>query len=267
MRTKKTILDIKQKKRNHENIVSVTVYDYIMTKIADDLGMDLLLVGDSLGMTFAGHETTLPVSMDMMVYHSQIVMRAAKTALVVADLPFLSYHVSPEQAIQHAGRLLKEGGVQAVKLEGGKPMVETIQRIVRAGIPVMGHIGLLPQSVHAIGGYKVYGKTQVEQDQLCEDACALEAAGCFAIVLECVPLSVAKMITERLTIPTIGIGAGPHCDGQILVMHDLLGATDGHVPKFVKQDADVKHVCQEALGRYANEVRDGTFPEKKHGFS
>jgi 3-methyl-2-oxobutanoate hydroxymethyltransferase len=251
-------------------IVALTAYDFPFGRIADEAGVDLILVGDSLGMVVQGMETTLPVTMDEMVYHCRMVARARRRALLVGDLPFLSYQVSVADAVANAGRLIKEGAAEAVKLEGGLAMADTIRAIANVDIPVMGHIGLTPQSVHRMGGHKVQGQRRGERpgqrDRLIDDALAVEDAGAFAIVLEGMPLDLAADITQRLTIPTIGIGAGPHCDGQILVLHDVLGLCDRLAPKFAKRYADLWGAASAAIGAYAHEVRTHTFPRDAHSF-
>jgi 3-methyl-2-oxobutanoate hydroxymethyltransferase len=250
--------------------VALTAYDFPFARIADEAGVDLILVGDSLGMVVQGCETTLPVTMDEMVYHTRMVARGRRRALVVSDLPFLSYQVSPADAVANAGRLIKEGGAEAVKLEGGCAVAETIARIAAVDIPVMGHIGLTPQSVHRMGGHKVqgrrHGQAPGQRERLIDDAMAVEAAGAFAIVLEGIPLDLAAELTERLTIPTIGIGAGRHCDGQILVLHDVLGLCDRVAPRFAQRYADLWSAARGAIGAYADEVRGGAFPTAAHSF-
>ena len=270
MEQKVTVPEIVKAKATGRPIVALTAYDFPFARIADQAGVDLLLVGDSLGMVVQGHENTLPVTMDEMVYHSRMVARARRRALVVADLPFLSYQVSPTDAVANAGRLIKEGGAEAVKLEGGCAVAETIERIAAVDIPVMGHIGLTPQSVHRMGGHKVQGRRRGQapgqRERLIEDALAVEAAGAFAVVLEGIPLDLAAELTERLTIPTIGIGAGVHCDGQILVLHDVLGLCERVAPRFAKRYADLWSAAQDAIGGYAREVRERAFPTAGHSF-
>jgi len=267
MQKKKTILDIQKMKADGEKISVLTSYDYPTTRILDSCGIDILLVGDSLGVVFAGHENTLPVTVEEMIYHTRAVMRAEPKAFVVADMPFLSYQVSRAEARLNAGRLVKEGGAAAVKLEGGENMAATIRAIVAMDIPVMAHIGLTPQSIHRMGGYRVQGKKEDQADQLLADAHAVQDAGAFAVVLEGIPLKLARRITTELAIPTIGIGAGPHCDGQVLVIHDLLGLCEKYSPKFVKRYADVKSVMSEAVTRYIGEVKGGEFPKEEHSFT
>jgi 3-methyl-2-oxobutanoate hydroxymethyltransferase len=248
----------------------MTAYDFPFARIADEAGVDLILVGDSLGMVVQGCDTTLPVTMDEMVYHTRMVARARRRALLVADLPFLSYQVSVSEAVANAGRLIKEGGAEAVKLEGGCAVAATIERIAAVDIPVMGHIGLTPQSVHRMGGHKVQGRRRGQapgqRERLIDDALAVEAAGAFAIVLEGMPLDLAAELTERLTIPTIGIGAGVHCDGQILVLHDVLGLSDRVAPRFAKRYADLWSAARGAVSAYADDVRAGAFPSPAHSF-
>src|SRR5205814_116364 len=270
MDRKITVPAILKRKGGGDPIVALTAYDFPFGRIADTAGVDVILVGDSLGMVVQGMETTLPVTMDEMVYHCRMVARARRRALLVGDLPFLSYQVSPADAVANAGRLIKEGAAEAVKLEGGVTMADTIRAITRVDIPVMGHVGLTPQSVHRMGGHKVQGQRRGERpgqrDRVIDDALAVEAAGAFAIVLEGIPLDLAAEITARLTIPTIGIGAGPHCDGQILVLHDVLGLCDRFVPKFAKHYAELWNTAREAIGAYAREVRSGAFPTDEHSF-
>jgi len=267
---KVTVPEILKRKGGSDPIVALTAYDFPFGRIADQAGVDVILVGDSLGMVVQGMETTLPVTMDEMVYHSRMVARARRRALLVCDLPFLSYQVTTAEALANAGRLIKEGGAEAVKLEGGVAVADTIRAIASVDIPVMGHIGLTPQSVHRMGGHKVQGQRRGERpgqrERVIDDALAVEDSGAFAVVLEGIPLDLAAEITSRLTIPTIGIGAGPHCDGQILVLHDVLGLCDRFVPKFAKRYADLWQAANDAIGAYANEVRSGTFPTDRHSF-
>jgi 3-methyl-2-oxobutanoate hydroxymethyltransferase len=263
---KKTIPSILAMKADGDRITVLTSYDYPLTRIMDSCGVDIILVGDSVGVVMAGHETTLPVTMDEMIYHIRAVVRAQPRALVVADMPFLSYQVSLDEARRNAGRLIKEGGAEAVKLEGGRTRVGTIRAITEMDIPVMGHIGLMPQSVHRMGGYKVQGRDEAQAEQLLADARAVEEAGAFALVLEGIPRDLARRITAELRIPTIGIGAGPHCDGQVLVIHDILGLCEKYAPKFVKKYADLQPIITDAVSRYLEEVRSGEFPTKGHSF-
>lgn len=253
-------------KKKNEKITMLTAYDYSMARLLDEAGSDCLLVGDSLGMTMLGYEDTLSVTMEDMIHHTKAVKRGAKSALVVADMPFLSYHINDEEAVRNAGRLIKEAGAHAVKLEGGKNVKSKIEAILAAQIPVMGHIGLTPQSVNMFGGFKVQGKSEIQAKQLIEDAKMLEALGCFSIVLECVPEKLAKIISEQLTIPTIGIGAGAGCDGQVLVIQDMLGMYTDMLPKFVKRYAVLKDEITLAVKQYNHEVKSGEFPEEKHTF-
>ncbi|HJQ82156.1 MAG TPA: 3-methyl-2-oxobutanoate hydroxymethyltransferase [Lacipirellulaceae bacterium] len=243
-------------------ISMITAYDYAFARLVDSGGVEGILVGDSMSMVVQGHDSTLPVTLDEMIYHAEMVGRAVEHALVVVDMPFPSFHLGKYKAIENAGRILKESRCQAVKLEGGVEQAETIEALVSAGIPVMAHCGLRPQSVHQLGGYRV----QRDERELLADAKAAERAGAFAIVLECIPRSIAKKISQEIVIPTIGIGAGPDCDGQVLVLHDLLGITSGYVPKFVKAFADLKGEIKRAITEYRDEVRDGTFPAKEHGY-
>lgn len=253
-------------KRNHKKITMLTAYDYSMSQILDGCGIDAILIGDSLGMVVQGRASTLEVTMEEMLYHCKCVARGAKKAMLVGDMPFLTYHISAEEAVRNAGRFLQAGQVGAVKLEGGRSMADTVKAIVRAQIPVMGHIGLTPQSIHVLGGFKVQGKEEKAAKALIEDAMALEDAGVFAIVLEAVPEALAKIITEKVSVPTIGIGAGKYCDGQILVVNDLLGMYSDFTPKFVKAYAKLKTVITDAVGGYIGEVRSQQFPEKQHTF-
>jgi 3-methyl-2-oxobutanoate hydroxymethyltransferase len=263
---KVTIHTLKKQKAAGQKICMVTAYDATFARILDEAGADVLLVGDSLGMVVQGHDSTLPVTMDQMVYHSKAVTTGAKRAHVVGDLPFMSYQNSVEDAVRNAGRLVSEGNVGSVKLEGGQEFADVIARIVRASIPVMGHIGLTPQSVHKMGGYVVQGRDEDTARRLVEDAVALEQAGCYALVLEGVPLELAKTITARLSIPTIGIGAGKHCDGQVLVCYDLLGLNPAFKPKFVKRYADGFGTITGAAQTFFGEVRTGAFPDEDHSF-
>lgn len=255
--TVRTVLQMKQK---GQRIAMLTAYDWPTATLLDDAGIPVLLVGDSLGMVVQGHETTIPVTLEDMIYHTRMVVRGTKNAMVITDLPFLTYQVSPEQALQNAARLIQEGGGQAVKLEGGEELAPTVRRLVDAGIPVMGHIGLTPQSVHALGGFSVQGRTSTGAQKLLRDALALQEAGAFAVVLEVVPGEVAAAVTEALTIPTIGIGAGAECDGQVLVFHDMIGFTSGYIPKHNKPFASIAEVIQTAAKNYLSEVREGSFP-------
>ncbi|HEY7163871.1 MAG TPA: 3-methyl-2-oxobutanoate hydroxymethyltransferase [Candidatus Binatia bacterium] len=264
MHGKITAPEIVKMKGRGQRITCLTAYDYSFARILDQAGVDILLVGDSLGCVIQGHANTLPVTLDEMLYHTRAVVRGRSRALVVGDMPFLSFQVSKEEAVRNAGRFLQEAGAEAVKLEGGVDRRETIAAIARAGIPVMGHVGLTPQSVHRFGGYRVQGKEN--REQILNDALAVEDAGGFAIVLEGIPTDLAAVITERLTIPTIGIGAGPCCDGQVLVIHDMLGIFDDFTPKFVKRYADVKGVITGAVQSFITEVREQKFPTEEHSF-
>jgi 3-methyl-2-oxobutanoate hydroxymethyltransferase len=266
MAEKVTVPEVVKMKQRREKITCLTAYDYSFARILDAAGVDILLVGDSLGCVIQGHENTLPVTMDHMIYHTRAVARGRKRALVVADMPFLSFQVSVEQAAVNAGRFLQEAGAEAVKLEGGVVMQETIAKIVGLGIPVMGHVGLTPQSVHRFGGYKIQGKETAGRQAILSDALAVEEAGGFAVVLEGMPAELAKEITDRLTIPTIGIGAGADCDGQVLVIHDMLGLFDDFRPKFVKRYAELKGVMTGAVKAFIAEVREQQFPAKEHSF-
>lgn len=263
---KKTVATFKDAKNNNEKLSMVTSYDYSMAKLVDEAGIDGILVGDSLGMVTLGYENTLAVTVDDMIHHTKAVSRGAKNALIVADMPFLSYHISIEESIKNAGRLIKEGNAHCVKLEGGIEIIDKVEAIIKAQIPVMGHIGLTPQSINMFGGFKVQGKTINQIQKLIDDAKALEEAGAFAIVLECVPEKIAKIITETVSIPTIGIGAGKYCDGQILVVNDMLGMYSDFTPKFVKQYKNLKEDINEAISDYITDVKKGTFPEEKHSF-
>ena len=266
MPDKVTIHTLKKLKQAGQKICMVTAYDATFGRILDDAQADVILVGDSLGMVIQGHDSTLPVTMDQMVYHSRAVTRAVKRAHVVGDLPFMSYQGPWEEAVKNAGRLVSEGGVGSVKLEGGEEFCDVISRIVRASVPVMGHLGLTPQSVHKMGGYVVQGKDEQQARKIMQDAVALERAGCYALVLEGVPLELAQQITQRLSIPTIGIGAGLHCDGQVLVCYDLLGMNPDFKPKFVKRYADLYGQIKGAAEAFFAEVRTEAFPDEAHSF-
>jgi 3-methyl-2-oxobutanoate hydroxymethyltransferase len=257
--TKWTVSQIKMLK-GKKKFACLTAADYITAKLLDQAGIPLILVGDSLGMTVLGYDSTLPVTMEMMLHHTSAVSRAAKNSLVVADMPFLSFQVSIEKAIENAGSLLKEAGAGAVKIEGGAFRSDLIENLTRNGIPVLAHIGLTPQSVRQFGGYKMQGKTKREAEKLLSDAIAIEKAGAFAVVIECVPPLLAKKISSRLSIPTIGIGAGPDCDGQILVFTDLLGLTQGHIPSFAKQYANLSQIMLKAFQQFKNDVETNQFP-------
>lgn len=261
-----TTSTIRDMKRKGEKISVLTAYDYPTASIVDEAGVDIILVGDSLGMVVLGYDSTLPVTMDVMIHHTRAVSRAAKQAMIVGDMPFMSYQVSIEDALYNAGRFMQEAEAQGVKLEGGREVAETTRKITSAGIPVMAHLGLTPQSVHQLGGYKVQGKEELSAKRILEDAKILEEAGAFSLVLECVPATLAKAITESLTIPTIGIGAGVDCDGQVLVLHDMLGMFEKFIPKFVKTYAKLNEQMTDAIKQYIDDVRKGAFPEKKHSF-
>jgi len=263
---KTTVQDFLKKKAEGRKISILTAYDYPFAQIVDEAGMDAVLVGDSLGVVVQGQENTLPVTMDEMIYHTKMVSRAVKNALVIGDMPFMSYQASREDTIRNAGRFLKEGGAAAIKIEGGSEIVDRIQALTRSDIPVMAHIGLTPQSIHRMGGYKVQGKTKSAAKKLLDEAKAVENAGAFSVVLEGIPFSLAKEITKTLTIPTIGIGAGPYCDGQVLVLHDLLGLFDRFVPKFIKRYAHMKEDAVRAIQNYKKEVEEGVFPSEEQSF-
>jgi len=263
-RKKMTVTAFRRKKELGERITMLTGYDYPTALALDQSGIDAILVGDSLGMVVLGYENTIPVTMDDILLHCKAVSRGAKSAFLIGDMPFMSYQVTVEEAVRNAGRLLKEGGMEAVKLEGGHERVEAVKAIVSAGIPVMGHLGLTPQSVHAQGGFRPQGKTAETARCLLEDALLLEDAGCFSLVLESVPGNLAEWVSKRLCIPTIGIGAGAGCDGQVLVVHDLLGLFDRFTPRFVKKYADLNGQMKRAFGEYITDVTAGTFPAKEH---
>ncbi len=263
---KMTIQDFLKKKEKKQKITMITAYDFPFAQIADEAGVDAILVGDSVAMVVQGIENTLPVTMDEMIYHTKLVSRASKNAMIISDMPYLSYQISIEEAVRNAGRFLKECGAQAVKIEGGEEAADKIYAMTKSEIPVMAHIGLTPQAIHRMGGYKVQGKTEDAADRLVRDAKMLEDAGAFAIVIEAVPSSLALKITEELTIPTIGIGAGPACDGQILVIHDILGLFERFVPRFVKKYATLKTDALNAIIQYKDEVEKGVFPGKEHSF-
>jgi 3-methyl-2-oxobutanoate hydroxymethyltransferase len=265
MRT--TVSQIKEMKPKGEKIAMLTAYDYSTAKIVDEAGVPLILVGDSLGMVVLGYESTIPVTMEEMLHHTRAVVRGTKQAMVIGDMPFMTYHVSVEDALRNAARFIQDGGAQAVKLEGGVTVREKVTRIVGCGIPVMGHIGLTPQSIHQLGGFKIQGKTPQAAERLLEDALALEEAGAFAIVLETIPAQLAQLITNRLSIPTIGIGAGIHCDGQVQVINDILGSYTEFVPKHAKQYAKLTDIISKAVNQYRSEVKAGTFPTEKQSYS
>ena len=264
---KNTVPDIKARKHSGKPITMLTAYDYPLALLIDRSGIDIILVGDSLGMVVLGYPDTVSVTMDEMIHHTKAVSRVVKNALVIADLPFGSYNVSEKKAVANANRMLKEARADGVKLEGGKVMAPTVEAIVNAGIPVQGHIGLTPQTASALGGFKVQGKSAAAARILLEDAKALEAAGCFSIVLEAIPSPIAQLITQSISIPTIGIGAGVQCDGQVLVIHDVVGLFDRFTPKFVKQYAKISDIISKAIDQYKTEVTERSFPDEKHSFS
>lgn len=263
---KSTVTTFRKAKEEGRKLSMLTAYDYTTAKLIDASGMDGILVGDSLGMVCLGYDDTLPVTMDDMLHHTKAVTRGAREALVVADMPFLSYHLSPAQAVENAGRLVKEGGAQAVKLEGGAQFCPEVEAIVRASVPVMGHIGLTPQSINAFGGFKVQGKSAEAAQRIVDDARALEAAGAFAIVLECIPAKLAEIVTQAVQVPTIGIGSGAGCDGQILVYQDMLGMYDDLAPKFAKRFAEAGALMTQAFKDYRAEVEAQAFPAAEHAF-
>lgn len=267
MEEKVTTLTLRKFKKEGRKITALTAYDFPTAKILDNCGIDMILVGDSLGMVVLGYESTIPVTMEDMIHHTKAVSRAVNRAFIVADMPFMSYHISKEQAMTNAARLIAEGRAHAVKLEGGEEIASIVKAIVDAGIPVVGHLGLTPQSVHQLGGYKVQGKEKEQAKKIFNDAKVLEQAGICALVLESIPMELAKNITENISVPTIGIGAGPYCDGQILVTHDMLGITQGHRPKFVKQYADIEKIMIEGINTYIKEVQQVLFPDEEHSFT
>ena len=261
-----TTANFRKYRTEGKKITMLTAYDYPIAKLVDDAGIDAILVGDSLGNVVLGYGSTIPVTMDDMVHHVKAVVRGVQRAMVVADMPFLSYHISKKEALRNAGRLMQEAGAQAVKLEGGTEVAESVKKITEAGIPVMGHLGLTPQSVHQMGGYRVQGKDEAAAKKLLGDARALEEAGAFAVVLECVPAPLAKLVTESIGIPTIGIGAGPDCSGQVLVTHDMLGFYGQFSPKFVKRYTNLHENIMQGLQGYRCEVENGSFPGPEHCF-
>lgn len=263
---KVTTLKFQEKKQQREKITMLTCYDYSMAKILDQTQVDALLVGDSLGMVVLGYDSTIPVTMEDIIRHTMAVARGAKRAMVVGDMPFMSYHISVGESIKNAGRFLQEAGANAVKLEGGREVAETVYAITAAGIPVIGHLGLTPQSVNKLGGYKVQGKDEARARALIDDAISLQEAGAFAVTLECIPAPLAKVISEKLEIPTIGIGAGVDCDGQVLVVNDLLGMYSDFTPKFVKKYASLHNQIFEAANLYTEDVRGQKFPGAEHSF-
>ena len=262
-----TITEIKEMKQKKEKIPMLTAYDYVTAEMVDEAGVPLILVGDSLGMVMLGYESTIPVTMDEMIHHTKAVVRGAKKALVVGDMPFMTYHISLSDALHNAARFIQEAGAQAVKLEGGEIVADTVRRLVGCGIPVMGHIGLTPQSIHQLGGFKVRGKGLEEGRKLLNDARILEEAGAFAIVLECIPAPLSKLITQKLAIPTIGIGAGPDCDGQVQVTSDLLGLYTEFVPKHAKQYARLAGEIKTAVSSYVGEVKSRDFPTAEQSYT
>jgi len=262
-----TITEIKEMKQRKEKIPMLTAYDYVTAKVVDEAGVPLILVGDSLGMVMLGYESTIPVTMEDMIHHTKAVVRGARRALAIGDMPFMTYHISVSDALHNAARFIQEGGAQAVKLEGGEVVADTVRRLVGCGIPVMGHIGLTPQSIHQLGGFKVRGKGFEEARTLLNDARILEEAGAFAIVLECTPAPLSKLITQKLTIPTIGIGAGPDCDGQVQVISDLLGLYTEFVPKHAKQYARLAGEIKAAVSSYVSEVKSRSFPTAEQSYT
>lgn len=263
---KNTVTTFKDAKKQGKKLTMLTAYDYSTAKLFDEAGVDSMLVGDSLGMTMLGCDSTLPVTMEDMIHHTKAVVRGAKNALVVGDMPYMSYHLSVQQAVENAGRFIKEAGAQAVKLEGGAAFCPEIEAMTRASIPVVGHLGLTPQSINAFGGFKVQGKSEEAARKIIEDAQALEAAGAFAIVLECVPAKLAEIITAKVAVPTIGIGAGAGCDGQVLVYQDMLGMYDNFTPKFVRKFAEVGAMMKQGVQEYCAAVQDSSFPAAEHTF-
>ena len=263
---KKTVSTLQQAKENGQKITMLTAYDYSTAKLMDEAGIDMILIGDSLGNVILGYEDTISVTMEDMIHHGAAVSRGVKETMVVVDMPFMSYQISVEEAVTNAGRLMKEGRANAVKLEGGKSVCPQIKAITQAGIPVVAHLGLTPQSINALGGYKVQGKSEDAAKKLLEDALAVQEAGAFALVLECVPTKLASLITKKLTIPTIGIGAGNECDGQVLVYQDMLGMFSDYVPKFVKQFAQVGEIMKKTFSDYKEEVASGAFPAEKNSY-
>jgi len=262
-----TIIDIKEMKQKKEKIPMLTAYDYVTAKMVDESGVPLILVGDSLGMVMLGYESTIPVTMDEMIHHTKAVVRGARQALVIGDMPFMTYHTSISDALHNAASFIQKGGAQAVKLEGGEVVAEQVRRLVECGIPVMGHIGVTPQSMHQLGGFKARGKVVEEAKKLLNDASILEEAGAFAIVLECTPAPLSKLITQKLTIPTIGIGAGPDCDGQVQVISDILGLYTEFVPKHAKRYANLAGEIKTAVADYISEVKSLSFPTAEQSYT
>lgn len=261
-----TTLGLQEMKARKEKISILTAYDYSTAKLVDEAGAEVILVGDSLGMVLLGYDSTIPVTMDDMIHHTKAVARGTKHALVVGDMPFMSYQLSVSESVRNAGRFLQEGGANAVKLEGGREVADTAKAIIAAGIPVMGHLGLTPQSVNQLGGFRVQGRDEAAARKILNNALALQDAGVFAIVLECIPAALAKMVTDRLEIPTIGIGAGVGCDGQVLVFHDMVGLYSEIAPKFVKRYASLRSTIKDAVVKYRDEVKAGSFPGQEHSF-
>ena len=266
MGRKMTVPEVCSMKEKGEKIVCLTAYDYCLARILDESGIDILLVGDSLGSVVQGHDSTLPVTADDIIYHTKAVVRGRRRALVVSDMPFMTFQLGVDEAKRNAGRLVQEGGAESVKLEGGVTQAATIEGLVKMGVPVMGHVGLTPQSVHQFGGYRIQGRGEADARAILDDAMAVEQAGAFAVVLEGIPVQLAREITQRVSIPTIGIGAGMHCDGQILVVHDMLGLFDDFTPKFVKRYANLKETIGGAVRSYMEEVRTEAFPAEEHTF-
>ena len=266
MRKHITMPDLLQMKQKKRRITMLTAYDYPFARLVDDGGVDVILVGDSLGVVFSGHDNTLSVTMDEMIYHTRAVARSKPKALLISDMPFMSYQTGIDDACRNCGRMIKEGGAQGVKIEGGTNMAHVIRAVTSIDIPVMGHIGLTPQSIHRMGGYKVQGRNE-QSERIMEDALAVQYAGAFAVVLEGMPSALAAQITAELTIPTIGIGAGPDCDGQVLVIHDILGLCEKYSPKFVKRYADLAPLISDAVKNYVEDVRSGAFPAAEHSFN
>jgi 3-methyl-2-oxobutanoate hydroxymethyltransferase len=262
-----TINEIKEMKQEKEKIPMLTAYDYVTARMVDEAGMPLILVGDSLGMVMLGYESTIPVTMEEMIHHTKAVVRGTKKALIIGDMPFMSYHISVSDALHNAARFIQEGGAQAVKLEGGEVVAEKVRRLVDCGIPVMGHLGLTPQSIHQLGGFKVRGKALEEAKRLLSDARILEEAGAFAVVLECTPAPLSRLITQELTIPTIGIGAGPDCDGQVQVISDILGLYTEFVPKHAKRYARLAEEMKAVVSDYISEVKSGSFPTAEQSYT
>ena len=265
--TRITVRHIAEMKQRGDKIPMITAYDYTTAALADAAEIPIVLVGDSLGMVVLGHESTIPVTLDDIIHHTKMVARGNKTSLIVADLPFMTYQVDPSDALRNAARLLQEGRAHTVKLEGGENVAATVRRIVECDIPVMGHVGVTPQSVNAFGGYRVRGRSVEQARQILKDALALEAAGVYAVVLELVPAPLARLVTKRLTVPTIGIGAGPGCDGQVQVLHDMLGLFTDFVPRHAKRYANLGETIKEAFARYSQEVKEGSFPTDKESFT